>query len=624
VTQFDRSGGTDWRRVVGSSLESDLQRHESNEARGSVDQSAIKAYLDQLFREIDALPTVASEQPDHLNRIYVSPTFSVMIDTVSEELKAHLIDGGLEEKFVPSGKNQTHIWSGEVVMQKLTGAARFVVRGHPGQGKSVFLKRACHVVSTAGRIPVFIELRRLNRDRLTLMELIIDTMQSAIEGFNGEESLFHLARANQLVFMFDGLDEIADSTLRSNVALEISRSFVGTLYKTPVIVTTRFEQSELLRNFETLHFRPFEVEKAAEIAARISGDDADFLKKFTDTYYPALPNIFSIPLFIQILYATEKAALPYSNLGEFLKMALDHLTQRHDLLKKDKFERFKYPNFSAVSHRTFMGFLCAAIKTAPTTSFSETDIEALIADARDQTNALSDTSRVPAKIEASDSAILKVLIDAIGLMVWSKGYCEFKHPIFVDYYFSDYILYFLSQLDDEDRGGAIALMRGGWTYRVLESLSASRLAGELVHPVTSAIRARFEVLNGVKDRLLLAVDTLVVDRIAETVSLQSDGGGNLHDAVWSLIPNCLNGSNRIILAKPEEFDDMVKRVEATAGPLPDEGISVIALSALPDEFFEDHRLVNALEDIVTSLRTIESNALGIMGTKPGFPRRFKI
>jgi hypothetical protein len=118
---------------------------------------------------------------------------------------------------------------------------RVVVLGSPGSGKSTLLQHLAldwaQGVSTA--VPFLIELRKYTRDRVqprSFLEFLESGTWSHCHLPQGE--LDRYLQEREVTVMFDGLDEIFDKALRSNIVSEII-SFGRTYPSVKVIVTTR-------------------------------------------------------------------------------------------------------------------------------------------------------------------------------------------------------------------------------------------------------------------------------------------------------------------------------------------------------------------------------------------------
>lgn len=120
-------------------------------------------------------------------------------------------------------------------------AQRLVILGDPGLGKSTLLQHLALDWAQANStlIPFVIELRKYTRDHAhprNFLEFMESGTWSRCHLPKGE--LDHYMREHEVVVMFDGLDEIFEEDLRSNIVTEII-SFARDYPHTKVLVTTR-------------------------------------------------------------------------------------------------------------------------------------------------------------------------------------------------------------------------------------------------------------------------------------------------------------------------------------------------------------------------------------------------
>lgn len=120
------------------------------------------------------------------------------------------------------------------------GTGNFVIQGIAGQGKSIFLRyltgQELHTKFSAGRIPIFVELRRVRTD-FDLNSLIIQ----ALERYKlpaTTEAWKTLAASGRLTLLLDAFDEV-DPQLASRTVLEIES--LTDLYRDQlqILVTSR-------------------------------------------------------------------------------------------------------------------------------------------------------------------------------------------------------------------------------------------------------------------------------------------------------------------------------------------------------------------------------------------------
>lgn len=90
-----------------------------------------------------------------------------------------------------------------------------VVEGIVGQGKSMLMRQLCNSVIDTGRIPVFLELRMLSKER-NLIDLILDYLDAC--SIKGGVAVFqHLAQTGKIALILDGFDEVSSDMIKATV-----------------------------------------------------------------------------------------------------------------------------------------------------------------------------------------------------------------------------------------------------------------------------------------------------------------------------------------------------------------------------------------------------------------------
>ncbi|WP_157745981.1 NACHT domain-containing protein [Micromonospora purpureochromogenes] len=152
---------------------------------------------------------------------------------------------------------------------------RCVVLGGAGAGKSMLLKASIHRWAHGGggtRVPILVELHRMNEDGATVFDLVIDAVErNGIR--DGRDVVRNSLEEGKICLLLDGLDEVSSSR-RSDVSRRI-KDLAETYAKCQVVVTCRdaIYDSSLLPAFEH-HI------KIAEF------DDAS-IRRFISSWYTA-------------------------------------------------------------------------------------------------------------------------------------------------------------------------------------------------------------------------------------------------------------------------------------------------------------------------------------------------
>lgn len=584
-------------------------------SRTLFDEQPIENYLRRLLIEARQVRSVFHDDPEDIRAIYVKQTFEHRPNTIERQLMAWLVDMNPEEEFVPEPDPVEQMTEWDVI-RNLEGMKRFVIRGAPGQGKSMFMRCASIAIAESNRIPVLVELRRLNSRAMTLRGLIAQTL-GIPDDDQGADMLREMVNDNALVFLLDGLDEVFESRHRLSMSDEISNTFQGGLSQVPVVVTSRSEQSELLRGFDLLKLNPFDIEQARRLAKLISNRNDDFVQQFENNYFSKMPDIFGIPMFIHILYASREWSRPYLGLGTFLQRAIDHLSHAHDILKGAEYRRRKYEGYEPISHERLMTHLSVPLYVRSGSSWGEVELQKLIEAARVGANREVERTGSGTLITASAGAILDTLVKSIALVTFQNGRYEFKLQIFLEFYVAQRLLDELNRMPPLQRNGVMLTIEKGWVYRIMESLDSNGLNSKLIHPVTTAIISAVETRRDIVEIVKLFASSLVIDHPVQRIYLRSDGNSDSRRVVWSLLSNCLRIGNIILLTDAEPFEAVCRRLAAIGIDVGEDGERILSLDLLPPAFFDLGEVRSATDGVVNQLAEIHRTSARIPGGNDG-------
>lgn len=216
--------------------------------------------------------------------------------------------------------------------------------GFAGSGKSTLMKRLyLNCINKRIRIPIFIELRRLNNFDGDLLEYI----HKFILKKNVKPSKRILERAlkkGEFLFLFDGYDEIYSSNKEKiNINIE---EFIDIYSKNIFVITSRpesgLEQFNRCLNFNVLPLREDEV---PEFISKMTIDKdrknrmLEVIEKGgSNTYYSYLQNPLLLSMFI--LSFEHHPEIPERR-SSFYRNVFDTLYSRHDGINKSSYPREK-------------------------------------------------------------------------------------------------------------------------------------------------------------------------------------------------------------------------------------------------------------------------------------------
>ncbi len=128
---------------------------------------------------------------------------------------------------------------------------RSVVLGSPGGGKSTLARKLCHDIALdrlhgelipTGTLPVLIVLRdygAAKRDRaVSVRDFVEERAHADFQLDVPEGAIEYLLRGGRVVMVFDGLDELLDTSYRGEITADIE-SFASLYPVTPILVTSR-------------------------------------------------------------------------------------------------------------------------------------------------------------------------------------------------------------------------------------------------------------------------------------------------------------------------------------------------------------------------------------------------
>lgn len=213
---------------------------------------------------------------------------------------------------------------------------KFVISGTGGTGKSVLMRHLfLDCIRHKKFVPIFIELRELNRNKNTLMRSIYDSLEN--HGFTlGDDFIKRAMEAGHFCFFFDGYDEL-DHALRSDVMLEISE-MLDRYVSCPVIISSRPDDVfNGGNNFSVFKILPLDLMSASLLVERLPYDEevkVRFIDELNAGSFVEHESFLSNPLLLSIMLLTygSSAEIP-SKLSIFYNQAYEALFQRHDANK---------------------------------------------------------------------------------------------------------------------------------------------------------------------------------------------------------------------------------------------------------------------------------------------------
>jgi len=213
---------------------------------------------------------------------------------------------------------------------------RTVVLGTGGSGKSVLMKHLfIGCISTKEQVPVFVELRDLNSDPSSLIELIGRSLNS--DNYNFDNEFIEKAiKKGHYAFIFDGYDEVRNSLRRKLISDLRSLSRKGP--KCSIFISSRPDEVfSGIEEFDIFRVESLTLESACSLVNKLPFDE-DIKEKFVSELnagmYEKHESFLSNPLLLSIMLLTygQNAEIP-TKLSIFYSQAYEALFHRHDALK---------------------------------------------------------------------------------------------------------------------------------------------------------------------------------------------------------------------------------------------------------------------------------------------------
>jgi len=326
-----------------------------------------------------------------------------------------------------------------LLVEDLDNKRRIIVTGLAGSGKSMFMKylTLARFNATLGKIPLFVELRNLNKlSSHNLLSFIRSSCTTAESNFTDEQ--FRIALKNGIfTLILDGFDEI-NFDIRDDIERQILD--IGKNYpEVTVIVSSRpdprFSSWAIFYVFEV---QPLSLKQSIKLIQTLDYDSnikKRFLNRVRSSLYNTHTSFLSSPLLTTIMLLTfeEFAEIP-EKMHIFYAQAFDTLFQRHDA-QKEQYQRQTRTKLTRLDFKLCVSAFCFFSYLDSSHSFDEKGTRTF---AKNAIDFCSKTNfNLYSKIKPED--LISDLVDSVCILQPDGLLFSFVHRSFQEYFCADFI-----------------------------------------------------------------------------------------------------------------------------------------------------------------------------------------
>lgn len=308
---------------------------------------------------------------------------------------------------------------------------KILITDTAGMGKSTLTKRLfLDVIEKGCGIPVYIEMRRLVKDRPILIE-IQEQINSLSKEFD-KELLFEFIRTGGFVFFLDGYDEI--SLENRNVVTTNVQDFISKAGNNVFIMTSRPEQAlASFGDFQVFSINPLAKKEAYELLRKYDNQGTTskhLIDELKSGQYEMINDFLKNPLLVSLLFAAfdYKQTIPLKK-HIFYRQVYDAYFDSHDLSKgdsyiHDKCSKLDIDDFERVLR--YVGFKCLKFQKI---EFEKDALLQIIEEAKDYCSDL----------DFSNSDFFNDLLTAVPLFCKDGQYYRWVHKSLQEYFAAQFI-----------------------------------------------------------------------------------------------------------------------------------------------------------------------------------------
>lgn len=311
-----------------------------------------------------------------------------------------------------------------------------------GMGKSTLMKYIFIDLITKKEqgIPIFIELRRLNKEKKLLQE-IQEQLNSINRKFRSD-LLLELMAEGGFIFILDGYDEISLSD--RDVVTKDLQEFISKASNNKYFITSRPEKAlTCFGSFQEFKIEPLNKKEAFELIRKYDVKkqiSTLLIKKLQEKDLANINEFLSNPLLVSLLYTAfeHKQTIPFKKYL-FYRQVYDANFETHDLTKGESYSHDKYSKLEIDDfHRVLrhLGFICFKKQI---NEFTKDELLDLISTCKDSCVGLS----------FNNSDFLMDLINTVPLFTKDGNYYRWSHKSLQEYFAAQFI-YIDSKIKQND------------------------------------------------------------------------------------------------------------------------------------------------------------------------------
>lgn len=322
------------------------------------------------IRALAALKGYQSYLEDTNERVSTFKTFANPTQPVS--LLEHFVTLEFETR-----RNRPILTQDDLLERAIRRPCRFVISGTAGYGKSMAMRYLALSLfeNPRGKIPLFLELRHLNRVSAPDLIQYIHASYRRLSQIE-IESLRQGLTAGAFILLLDGFDELNHELrpLVENQILDLSKTFP----QCSVIVSGRpDDRFSSWRLFTTYRIKPMSKPRVVELLHKLDYDNGvkrRFITKINKGLYETHESFLSTPLLAILMLLTyeQNANIP-DKIHLFYAKAFETLFHKHDALK-EQYDRSRKSGLQVDEFEKVFSVFCLKSYVQEKTEFTKSEL----------------------------------------------------------------------------------------------------------------------------------------------------------------------------------------------------------------------------------------------------------